>query len=272
MNTNATICPDCGEGVVEQTVMVLGTKHRLRGTCGCDKKREAMKLSRNPGALNRIVREQSRISDEFRDARLSEHPHPNGARIGYNYLDRMPNPLEDFLATRDWHESTVDDRAALRKMQVDAMRGRPSLYLWGEPGRGKSGLASAILNAMIARGIPSIAWNVRLLMDATKDSYSLRTPASNLWRPLHETPLLLLDDLDKARTSSADELGHLYSLAEARMAAKLPTIITANASIEDLGIAFMSAHGSLGEAIVDRFVAAMLAPVELLAPESFRRK
>ena len=283
MNVADDVCKTCGDSLEAQVIVVLGTEHNLRGTCSCDRKREAIKAARNPGALLRIVREQSRISEEFADATLASHPHvttdKNGnvvrlaQKAGEWYLSKMPNPFDLFVAARDWHDATSDDRAYLRKWQVDAMRGAPSWYIWGEPGRGKSGLASAILNAMRARGIPSLAWNVRLLMDETKNRYGNKRAgnASALWSPLHDTPLLLLDDLDKARASSEDELGHLYSLAEARIAAKLPTIITANASLDDLSNTFAQTHDNLGRSIIDRFAASMLRPLELEWPESFRK-
>ena len=100
-------------------------------------------------------------------------------------------------------------------------RGR-TLYLWGNPGNGKTHLACAIgFHALERESV--VFWNVAALYAALRESVANDTPRPNLLVP----GVLILDDLGKVKTSEF-VYETLYACLESRWSNAKTTILTAN--------------------------------------------
>ncbi len=169
------------------------------------------------------------------------------------YRDRT---LEDFIPPS---ASAARALADARRFLGGDLR---SLVLIGPPGVGKSHLAAAIVNALVARAIdarsadtdvdglppweqvqrrsrtqPLPGWVNAAEMVVGLRADMDRTPDDRIWGRRVEiarhVPVLVLDDLGRERIS--DWTGELiYSLVNARYEAELATVATSNLSADEL--------------------------------------
>lgn len=238
------------------------------GTCG---DAEVARLrSENPAALKRVVDELSIVPEEFVTARVNDHPNPAAKRVGRDYVIAMPKPQDELLALRDWRNVIPEHRGELLSVARVAVKGAPGLGLVGMIGRGKTGLACAILNALRDWGIPGIVVNVESLMRNIQGTYTRgAAPLSSILDPLFRIPLLVLDDMDKV-TGSRDQLLKLYGLINTRKESRLPLIFTSKLSPNEMIRGPLANVGSVGEDIIDRLV--QMAPdwKQLENPSSYR--
>ena len=109
------------------------------------------------------------------------------------------------------------------------------LLITGTYGCGKTHLAAAIANAVLAAGESVLFQVVPDLLDhlrATFGPYS-DVPYDELFEQIRTTPLLILDDLG-AQSSSPWAQEKLFQLFNHRYNAQLPTVITTNQRLENL--------------------------------------
>jgi DNA replication protein DnaC len=107
---------------------------------------------------------------------------------------------------------------------------QPMLALYGQPGRGKSHLAAAMMRAAWERhGVHGAFIEVPELMDRLRASFAddAMESSEGIMGWLERTPLLVLDDLGKDRQTEF-VTGRIYRLINHRYGALAPTIITAN--------------------------------------------
>lgn len=116
--------------------------------------------------------------------------------------------------------------------------GRHSLFVWGEPGRGKSTAAAiAAHRAFVDLGaVPSVAWTTQALLAQVfmarfrRDTERARSEADKAeatWQQVLEAPLLVLDDLFTAEPSKGYG-EQLADLIRERLNARRPTVYTSN--------------------------------------------
>lgn len=123
--------------------------------------------------------------------------------------------------------------AALR-FANDAWRSVPLLTLIGPNQTGKTHLALAIINALLAAGEPAYMRVVPELLDDLRAGFD----DARFWRTLDQAksaPVLLLDDLGaQSDGGSGDPYGvtwtqdKLYSIINKRLVQGLPTVVTTN--------------------------------------------
>lgn len=103
--------------------------------------------------------------------------------------------------------------------------------LWGEKGSGKTHLACAAVNRQINSGREGRYWTMAALLDHLREAYNPKTGVgfSNLFEAICETPLLVLDEVDRfSDTPWAVE--KFQQLASARYnSPRLITILVTNA-------------------------------------------
>lgn len=274
MTEQTVPCENCGTPRHIKIIDVLGVRRSITLACSkCEQEREVRERTRNLSALLALTASWSIVDAEAEKWTLQTHPDPEARAIGEQFLASIPNPLDELLAMRDWATSGPDEHAYLRAAQRKAMRGVSGVSFIGKPGRGKSGLASAIHRELRSRGIPGCQVNVALLFDEMRDRYrdsSLGT-VEQLLTPLRMTPLLTLDDLDKLHTrGSNDEILKLYGIVQRRIADQMPIIITANASLRELAQK-LEGFGEDGAAILDRLAKTTPHSFTLKSAFSFRR-
>ena len=118
------------------------------------------------------------------------------------------------------------------------------LMLVGGYGCGKTHLAAAIANERVTHNQPALFVNVPDLLDHLRATYSPSSAVSydERFETVRKTPLLILDDLGTENTTPwAGE--KLYQILNYRYNAQLPTVITTNHRLEEIGLRLRSRMG-----------------------------
>jgi DNA replication protein DnaC len=138
-----------------------------------------------------------------------------------------------------------------RAWLADLLSGdRHGLYLWGDVGRGKTGLAVGLARAAVAEAVEAWVVNWRDWLSRLRDSYN---DASRRPEPLERVELLVLDDLGAERpTEHARE--ELATLVDRRVGARLPTVVTTNFRASELSRRLGHDDPVVGQRIVSRLV------------------
>jgi DNA replication protein DnaC len=129
------------------------------------------------------------------------------------------------------------------------------LVLYGGKGNGKTHLAAAAANYLIARDRPVLFVNVPEFLDWLRESYSrpsfddTEETFSRRFELVRDAPVLVLDDLGaESDTPWANE--KLYILLNYRLEMRLPTMITSNLRFEDFPARLRSRLGEVGFSVV----------------------
>lgn len=165
-------------------------------------------------------------------------------------------------AAREWLERYMDGRAE-------------NLYLWGEPGSGKTGLAWGIVREVLrreyaaARDADRPMRNVAALIDVraylAEVREGIRTDRHASKRPAN-VPLCVLDDLGAERdTAWATET--LGLVVAARYEAMLPTIVTSNYDPDTLADRLGREDTAAGGRMLSRLCGDGATVLHLAAPD-----
>ena len=132
---------------------------------------------------------------------------------------------------------------------VKAIKDGRNVFLHGENGTGKTTLAASVAMNLIDEGVKVKFVNAAIVAARIKSDFSVMGREYDM---MAEAPVLVLDDLGKG-VSTDWEASLWYSVAEARNAAKLPTLTTTNYSGSEL-IFRLTVNGddSTAHAIVSR--------------------
>ena len=129
------------------------------------------------------------------------------------------------------------------------------LVLYGGKGNGKTHLAAAAANHLIARGRPVLFVNVPEFLDWLRESYSRPSfdegaeSFTHRFELVRDAPVLILDDLGaESGTAWANE--KLYILLNYRLEMSLPTMITSNLRFEDFPGRIRSRLGEVGFSVL----------------------
>ena len=126
-------------------------------------------------------------------------------------------------------------RIAHEKAMAFARKPHGWLLLRGKYGCGKTHLAAAIANELIARGHPVLFINVPDLLDHLRATFGPESDVSfdQRFEQVRDSPVLILDDLGTQNaTPWAQE--KLYQIFNHRYNAQLPTVITTNQDLSDI--------------------------------------
>lgn len=171
----------------------------------------------------------------------------HAARVaGHGWICRVPGSmLRASMATLDQRQYPARLRTWIE--HPDAR----TLLLVGDVGVGKSWAAAAVAQELTIawhrefrlRGTPLEWWSVAGLLDELRPSAA---GGEDVWERVKAAPILVLDDLAHVRpTEWAAERMWMLANARAETPGRLRTIVTANASWEDLA-------GSWGPGTMDR--------------------
>ena len=190
------VCEKCGG-----TGWVLGERHGISGVTRCDcifeERRERIQQSANIPLL-------------YAEASLE------------NFLLPKDNPT----AARSLQSVMLNVRSYAREFpQTD----KPGLLFIGEPGTGKTHLATAALHILIGRGFEGLFYDFQNLLDRIRASYDPTSGTSDreAYRSALEVEVLLLDDLGAHRTTDWVE-DTVTSIITHRCNNRKPLIATTN--------------------------------------------
>ena len=113
---------------------------------------------------------------------------------------------------------------------------KPGLMFQGNPGVGKTHLATAVMNELLRRGFECIFFDYQNLLDRIRAGYNASAGASDraAYQAALDTEVLLLDDLGSHRVTEWVE-DTVTAIINHRYNAKKALIVTTNLPDEELG-------------------------------------
>jgi len=163
-------------------------------------------------------------------------PRLSNCRFEDFHLGYYSKDLRDQDRGLTYHELARLALEAAREFCRDFGAQGDGLLLMGSVGSGKTLLAGAIANALLARGIGVSFVVVPEWLDLLRESYSVprewRQGSHDLWETAREAPLLILDDLG-AHNYTEWTLNSLYSVINYRFNHLLPLLVTTNLGAQD---------------------------------------
>lgn len=187
----------------------------------------------------RVVRREVDVTDpDF--GKAVECPSCGSGVLMQRRLDRMWGDMpEAFRNLRlDTFPATTPEQLRLRaKLQV-WLEGDRWLYLHGKPGRGKTGLAVAVLHELIAKGQSGLFKVVPDLLERIRRTYhsreSYESSEQDVLESLYGVGVLVLDDIGSEKSS--DWVSEkLFQVVGHRHDHHKRTIITSNLDLRALG-------------------------------------
>lgn len=138
--------------------------------------------------------------------------------------------------TFDKFFASEEQRNAYNRAREFAEHPEGWLVLLGSFGTGKTHLAAAVGNRRLELGEPAIFIVVPDLLDRLRAAFSPDSEITfdDLFESARNAPLLILDDLG-TQTTTAWANEKMFQILNHRYMMKLPTVITTNVGLEDLG-------------------------------------
>jgi DNA replication protein DnaC len=249
------LCPHCK---IETTATVYNVGNKpiyIYKQCECE------------GAVNeRKIAENERISEEVMQKFSSAIMASGGIHEGrYSKMT-----FTDWDLKRNKH--AAGHYEFVQKFLSEMDDDRNMLWLYGSYGTGKTHLAIASLYEQTwrmakeyvnnkftseARGCSSFYAEWSIHCSTVQQSWDGQgTNERTLWGRMRTPRILVIDDIDK-RIPSEWALGKLYEVVNYRYMHQLPTVITANHSLADLGAEWAGRGGyvaDIGGAIISRLI------------------
>lgn len=221
-------CPHCGAPMIYAGYLIGTTLCLIPRTmeCSCPAamaEAAARKELQEREAAEKAAREQAeRIERMQKRAGI-------GARESEKTFATMEKTPDNFEA--------IIQAQAFSKAYINRTRSRKtSLYICGDLGTGKTHLAAAMANDIIKHG-RAVKYTTfsRMTQDVRAAYYSgSKETEAEAVKKYQEAPILFLDDLGKEKPTDWN-VALLFSLIDFRYSNGLPTVITSNYTLEDLG-------------------------------------
>lgn len=208
--------------------------------------RDLFTIDTTPGRHDMTTRiEQSRVG---RDERLNNEAAEMIAEANVRHLESRPRKYRTAVANNPevvrWVEGYINAMPKTAFKQITQQPHFNSLFLYGNPGTGKTHQALGIPAVIAQRGYPASYLFLRVVDYLDRQQNAPFETKEDLYEQALNARLLILDDL-LAGADHKRSLSDLYRLLDARFTDERPTIITCNVS----GPALVEA---LGDRITDR--------------------
>ena len=220
---NAPKCPFCHSE--QQKIASKSNDLQLYNFCRCAKMQQYLNTQRD---LIDRKEKMKYIDEELLNYKKYAEKLINASNLGRRFTSRT---FENF--DKAYAESQY--KVALRYAENFRNNEGEGLIFTGEVGTGKTHLAAAIANYVIAEyALPVRFGCFADILDGIRNSFSGdQISGIEIEKELYEVPLLIIDDLGKERqTQFAEEM--LFKVVNHRYEAELPLIITSNYDLEEL--------------------------------------
>ena len=210
-------CPHCGRFVPKMEVEVLGVKRVVQPNCSCEFEIFKKRLKESERQM-----ERRRIFSIFRSSSMGE---------------RLENSTFENFIKREGTETAFSQ--AKRFVEEFENNDGIGLMFFGPPGSGKSHLAAAITNELLARDKTVVFQAVPDLLERIRSTFNRHSSESEqeiMWA-LNECDLLVLDDIGSEKVT-----GWVYEvffrIVDGRYRKKKPIVYTSNLTPKELELRF----------------------------------
>lgn len=204
-------CPKCGKHLYKK-YNILNKERIIRVNCECESKSYREKQDEDT-AREKQIRLQKLITNSMMDKKFKENTFENWDfnkgkenmyELGKRYADKFKKCKEDGLG----------------------------LLIYGEPGNGKTYLASAIANELLKNYVPVICVSINSLLSRIQQTYNKwgKEAEADIIRGLCNADLLIIDDLGTEKNGDWSRT-MIYNIIDSRSRSGLPLIITTNLKI-----------------------------------------
>lgn len=208
------VCPKCGKHLYKK-YNILNKERIIRISCECESKAYKQKQDEDL-AREKQIRLEKLITNSLMDKKFKQSTFENW----------------DFKkGTKQMHELGKRYVANFKKCKDEGL----GLLIHGDPGNGKTYLASAIANELLINYIPVICVSISGLLSRIQQTYNKwgKEAEADVIRGLCNADLLIIDDLGAEKRGNNPEwsISMIYNIIDSRYRSKLPLIITSNLKI-----------------------------------------
>jgi DNA replication protein DnaC len=207
------VCPYCGSEIPKREFEILGKKRIVQPVCECEAEKE----------MEPIRQAQERMKEQELKRLFSIHD------LGERFND---SKFDNFL------ERKGSERCLkIAKKYVDEFDSwdGESLMFWGEPGNGKSHLATAIANELTAKGKKVVFISMPDLLKKIKSTFNRNSNETEeqIMRGLQLCDLLIIDDIGAEKvTDWVQEV--IFRIVDGRYKKMKPIMATSNLEPKEL--------------------------------------
>ena len=205
------ICPKCGRHLYKK-IIFCGSPRIVKVMCKCESDRWREEQQKED-ATERQIELKRKISNSLMDKKFAASTFDNW---DFNKGSRQMYMLGKKYA------------ANFKECKNKGL----GLLVYGEPGNGKTYLASAIANELLKQYVTVICVSINALLERIQETYNKwgNEAESNVIKSLYNADLLIIDDLGVEKGSDWSR-SIIYNIIDSRYRSNLPLIITSNLNI-----------------------------------------